>query len=284
MARRMWEAMRIRPLLIPVFACCALPFACSAQSALTPQSIQTQLKGQLLMLRGRYDGVKLKFDAQGRLEGQASLLPFGLSAVHVDDVRVTDTQVQIEATRDGLEFARKPGESGVDAAHAVPWGPSHGVKILITWNAAQPEQLRAAIGKIFSADLGAGMARDAPPYWQPWLLSRMNNQKSAVVGSTYPGIEVPGAGVTDPELRRFVEPKFSDAARRLNYSGTVDLGLVVDPSGLPQDIHIVRPLGMGLDEQAVAAVQQYRFKPARDHGKPVPVQIVVEVNFRTGEW
>ncbi len=36
---------------------------------------------------------------------------------------------------------------------------------------------------------------------------------------------------------------------------------------------------MGLDEQAVAAVRQYRFKPATLDGKPVPVDLYIDVNF-----
>jgi periplasmic protein TonB len=58
------------------------------------------------------------------------------------------------------------------------------------------------------------------------------------------------------------------------------LWLVVDPDGLPRNIHIQRPSGMGLDEQAVNAVQRWRFDPAKKDDQPVPVMINVEVNFR----
>jgi hypothetical protein len=43
---------------------------------------------------------------------------------------------------------------------------------------------------------------------------------------------------------------------------------------------ISRSLGMGLDEKALAAVRQWKFEPALKDGRPVPVQINVEVNFR----
>jgi protein TonB len=42
---------------------------------------------------------------------------------------------------------------------------------------------------------------------------------------------------------------------------------------------VTRPLGMGLDEKAVEAVRQYRFKPAMYQGHAVAVQIVVDVEF-----
>jgi TonB family protein len=57
--------------------------------------------------------------------------------------------------------------------------------------------------------------------------------------------------------------------------------LIVDAQGNPQNVHIVRTLGMGLDEKALEAVRKYKFKPAMKDGKiPVPVPITVEVNFR----
>jgi periplasmic protein TonB len=55
---------------------------------------------------------------------------------------------------------------------------------------------------------------------------------------------------------------------------------VVDTSGRPQSVHIVRGVGMGLDEKAMEAVRQYKFKPAMENGKPVPVELNVEVNFQ----
>ncbi|MGB6131253.1 MAG: energy transducer TonB [Acidobacteriaceae bacterium] len=57
------------------------------------------------------------------------------------------------------------------------------------------------------------------------------------------------------------------------------IGLVVDPSGNPVDVHIVRPVGMGMDEAAVTAVSQYRFALATKNGKAVPAAISVEVSF-----
>ena len=77
-----------------------------------------------------------------------------------------------------------------------------------------------------------------------------------------------------------VEPEFSDEARRAKYQGICVVSLIVDKSGNPQSIQIVRALGMGLDQKAIDAVRQYKFRPAFYHGNPVPVYINVEVNFR----
>ena len=57
------------------------------------------------------------------------------------------------------------------------------------------------------------------------------------------------------------------------------LQLIVDAEGNPQNVHVTRPLGMGLDEKALEAVRQYKFKPAMYQGHPVAVQIIVNVDF-----
>jgi TonB family protein len=89
-----------------------------------------------------------------------------------------------------------------------------------------------------------------------------------------------GGGVAAPQLVSAPDPEFSDEARRTNFQGVCVVSLIVDAQGNPQRVQVVRHLGMGLDEKAVEAVKQYRFKPATLQGKPVPVEVNIEVNFR----
>jgi protein TonB len=87
------------------------------------------------------------------------------------------------------------------------------------------------------------------------------------------------SGVTAPIVIFQVEPQFSEEARKAKFSGVVVLDIVVDASGNPRDIRVVRTAGMGLDEQAVAAVRQWRFKPGTKSGKAVAVHARVDVSF-----
>jgi protein TonB len=94
------------------------------------------------------------------------------------------------------------------------------------------------------------------------------------------GLKRIGGGVSRPELLFQVDPEFSEEARKAKFMGTVLVDLIVDTQGRPQNVHVVRGVGMGLDEKAVEAVRQYKFKPAMESGKPVPVEMNVEVNFQ----
>jgi TonB family protein len=93
------------------------------------------------------------------------------------------------------------------------------------------------------------------------------------------GLMKVGGGVAAPELIHSVEPEFTEDARRANFQGSVSIRLIVDSQGNPQNVQLVHHLGMGLDEKAIEAVQQYKFKPAVYQGHPVSVQIVIEMNF-----
>jgi len=98
-------------------------------------------------------------------------------------------------------------------------------------------------------------------------------------GNTGGGVKQIGGGVSAPVLVYGFEPEFSEEARRAKFSGNVLVSLWVDEKGVPLHVHVIHAVGMGLDERAVAAVKQYRFKPAMENGKPVTVEMNVEVTF-----
>lgn len=77
-----------------------------------------------------------------------------------------------------------------------------------------------------------------------------------------------------------VEPEYSDAARKAKLTGTVVVKIVVDEQGVPSRVEVVQPLGLGLDEAAIDAVKQWRFRPATRDGVAYASTAFVEVFFR----
>jgi TonB family protein len=88
-----------------------------------------------------------------------------------------------------------------------------------------------------------------------------------------------GDGVSPPVPVHSPDPKYSKEAQHAKYQGICVLWLVVGADGLPRNIKVSRTLGYGLDEKAIEAVKKWRFKPATKDGKPVAVEVSVQVNF-----
>jgi protein TonB len=82
------------------------------------------------------------------------------------------------------------------------------------------------------------------------------------------GVMHAGSAQVGPRLIYSVDAEFSEEARKAKYQGNVQVYLIVGADGL------------GLDEKAIEAVRQYRFKPALQNGKPVPVDLYIDVNFQ----
>jgi TonB family protein len=89
-----------------------------------------------------------------------------------------------------------------------------------------------------------------------------------------------GPGVQAPRLIDKVEPQYTDEARDAKLEGSVILTIEVHPDGRAYNVQVQRSLGMGLDEQAVAAIEQWTFAPGVKDSKPVIVAATVEVNFK----
>ncbi|MGA7409069.1 MAG: TonB family protein [Bryobacteraceae bacterium] len=83
-----------------------------------------------------------------------------------------------------------------------------------------------------------------------------------------------------PSIVNRVAPAYSEEARRAKMQGTVTILVVVDPSGHAVSMRVLRKLGAGLDEKAMEAINQWRFRPGTRDGKAVSTEARVDVSFR----
>jgi TonB family protein len=98
-------------------------------------------------------------------------------------------------------------------------------------------------------------------------------------GGTGGGVFRVGGGVSPPTVVSRVEPQYSEEARKARYQGTVVLEAIVRRDGTVDIQRVVRSLGFGLDENAIQALKQWRFRPGTRNGVPVDVSLNIEVNF-----
>lgn len=85
------------------------------------------------------------------------------------------------------------------------------------------------------------------------------------------------------ELLSRNEPEYSEEARIAELEGTVIVTAAdgTDPNGRPAGLRVIQPLGLGLDEKAVQAVQQWRFKPNRN---PTQVTVDFSPHLKASRW
>ncbi|HLK51321.1 MAG TPA: TonB family protein [Bryobacteraceae bacterium] len=89
-----------------------------------------------------------------------------------------------------------------------------------------------------------------------------------------------GPGIAAPKLLFKVEPQYTEEARLAKYEGTVVVSAEIGAGGQAQSMRVIRGLGLGLEEQALKAIGQWKFQPAMKEGRLIPVKATIEVNFR----
>ena len=108
---------------------------------------------------------------------------------------------------------------------------------------------------------------------------RLQGDDTAAQDSDEPVVAL-GPGVTPPRVTHQVTPDSDPGATGFRIDGTVLIGLIVSSHGMPREVRVLRSLEKNLDRNAVAAVQQWRFEPARKGNDPVAVRISIEIRFR----
>jgi protein TonB len=103
-------------------------------------------------------------------------------------------------------------------------------------------------------------------------------------GSGAPGPAAPEAvrltaEMTRPVPVRQVQPRYTEAARRAGVQGVVVLEAIIDERGNVSNVRVLRGLPMGLDREAVEAVQQWKYRPALLNGRPVRVYMTLTAQF-----
>lgn len=87
-------------------------------------------------------------------------------------------------------------------------------------------------------------------------------------------------GMIAPKATYRVEPEFSEKMRIGPQQATVGIDVVVGADGLPQDPHVICSSDPDQNDNAVAALKQWKFAPATKEGIPVAAEVVIEFSFK----
>jgi TonB family protein len=89
-----------------------------------------------------------------------------------------------------------------------------------------------------------------------------------------------GGDVRAPEKISAPQPQYTEIARKARIQGVVIVQAIIDKAGNVTNVKVLKGLPMGLEEAAVEAIKQWRFKPATLNGRPVTVYYNLTVNFK----
>ena len=137
--------------------------------------------------------------------------------------------------------------------------------------------LRTAIDAIFAQGLDQRMMAAMPDFWKLYY--------QAVAAKTDykpsdPSVLRQNMVDQKAHLLTSFEPDSNDFAQNAGVAGMSLYHTVIGVDGKPGEVAVARPIGFGLDENAVASIRKAKFSPAIKDGKPVPVMLDLVVQFR----
>jgi TonB family protein len=179
---------------------------------------------------------------------------------------------EAESVRATPEASNASGQTmTAAAANAAPAvAPNHDPRVSFL-------QLSKALNVMFAPSLNDSVIATLPGYWQNYFATKEGKARTQRVDAS---TLRPGGNVKPPQLLTVLDPASNDYAQKNNIAGMVFLQMVVDANGRPGAVTIVRPIGFGLDEKAVEAVEHAQFRAGTLNGKPVPELVNLQVTFR----
>ena len=152
---------------------------------------------------------------------------------------------------------------------ALPGGPGYG-------NGTGGD--KGARGVVASSGFGNGTAvQDSNGAKRAVSTSGFANQ---VVADDTPKKKAVDSGTTQVELLEKPKPVYTEEGRSLKLEGDVALDVVFMANGTVQISKVVSGLGHGLDEAAIRAAQQIKFKPAKRDNEAVDFPARIRIQFR----
>ncbi len=292
--------------------------AAASSAGITEDELKQMLEGKTFYLRGGYLDDTLNFNDRGILDGHSPQGSYTLSLIQVEKVRLGKLRLQLEGIRYGLHFLgalpsedssagsdrvritpakkmvritiarervikpkkqkkEKGGKEAASPAAARPTAAPAETGDTTTSPARAAQRLRTALARVFASKLDAPMMASMPAFWKLYY-------KAAAAKTDYrpsdPAVLREDQVDRKARLLTSFEPDSNQYAQSAGVAGMALYQVVIEPDGEPGEIAVARPIGFGLDENAVAAIRKARFQPAMKSGRAVPVLVDLIVEFR----
>ncbi|MGZ4788651.1 MAG: energy transducer TonB [Terriglobales bacterium] len=246
--------------------------------------INTEYRGKIFLLRGFYSGNEIDFDENGKVAAGTGVGSWTLANVEIGAVEILPQAIEVKGERLGSWFT--DGKTRMMKAGKI--------RIRIARRHVSTDDDLTTARKLLTPvfmHTDEDICPDLPEFWQLYC-ARTDPQASERVWEDIltrnhlapyknKATSATKSIVTAPVVVSSSEPRYTHAATKHGIEGHTVLKLIVDDTGRPGAVTIVRPVGMGLDEEAVQCVsQKWKFRPATHESKPVSVMINLEINFK----
>ena len=250
--------------------------------------LNSTYKNKIYVLRHAIAKESQHYDSAGQLLDSATEGSWTIyGALEITSLTLSSSQLRVAANR--LVYTYDQGKKDL-VPRRIKWDKAKvTVDVALSHPVTTSDEVDNILHLIFVFS-ESELIETVPDYWRPFL----QKQTSATPSPAKGGLTEIKSGspeaierinpptVTAPKPVYTPEPEFSDFARKFGKQGTLVLTVIIDKTGAVVQPKIFRPVGFGLDEQAITRVRSWKFKPAMRDGKPVAVEMALEVTFNLG--
>jgi TonB family protein len=230
-------------------------------------ALEQKYKKRVLAMRFPFTGGTEKFDSSGqpvKMPNKGQWVTYG--GIYIEKINVAKDTLRLEGPRVAFTGQKKDGKPVLMKLEKSLKFEIHLDQPLQSMEDAQPMLAHA-----FYLD---------PAETEEHIKPEIRRYESVAKGPIHK-VDKDGVrdGVKAPKPTYTPEPEFSEEARRAKFQGVVIVSIIVDETGNVSRVRLDRPLGMGLDDNAMQRVKTWRFDPAKLEGQPVAVEMRIEVAF-----
>ena len=273
---------RIPTALFPILAfCLTILFAICIRGYAQQPSPQdptldaaSTMIGRALFFRCLCSENNLAYDTSGKLSANVKRVDWTLSGVNIqkvsrkgpDAIELQGVRVVVHFAPDRREFDRKPQDTET-------------VHVTMLTN-GDPAAFRRALHAAFSLGIDRELQLATPSYWQHYFDPSLKWPADYLTSATILSSPTPTPDTTLAAVTHRAEADYTPWASRAHIEGSIRLHFIVDTQGNARHIVLVTPLGYGLDEKAVEAVEKYHFAPATSNGNPIASNVTMDETFK----
>src|SRR6185312_2633046 len=259
------------------------------------KSLTSKYKDQVLILRHPIDSNSQRYNSGGELLSGGKEAPWTVAAaIEINEIHITPDKLIIDGKRRVYGFDSRQNRL-LPVKVKDKDKPRVKLEISLDSPLVSVDQVETILHRIFANNAGE-LTESVPVYWRSFLAKQYgvpNPDASQTVAQDSGGsnsaardelnvVKLDPKTIKPPRPVSTPDPSYSEVAKHLQFEGTMVLSAIVDVTGKVRQVRIVRPVGFGLDEKGIEAVQNWKFKPATHDGKPVAVErkpVAVEIGL-----